>query len=135
MYGSPSRRKNRGPSRRTLAVSVLPTRGGGGRASVARAFGGGGGAQRGAMGGDVVGQVLPKEGLTCLDVAVGIASTAIADAARHAEGEQTIVVECGGRQIRKHPTVAASLHHGSVDRAAGRKTQVPRRTGSLRTGR
>ena len=44
-----------------------------------------------------MGNVLPEEGLACLDVAVGIASTAIADAAGAAESEQAIVVEgCRG---------------------------------------
>src|SRR5439155_681809 len=104
------------------------------RANVAEHVDVGVGAQRRAIGGDVVGHILPEERLAGLDLAVSVALTAIADATGHAERQQAIAVEGGGRQVREHAAVAASLDDGSVDGTARRKAQIPRRTSGAASG-
>src|SRR2546422_8077806 len=94
-----------------------------------------GAAGRPAIGGDVVGHILPEEGLAGLDAAVSIALTSIADAAGHAERKQAIVVEGRGRQVREHAAVAVSLDDGYVDGTARRKAKIPGRTSGPGTRR
>jgi hypothetical protein len=67
-------------------------------------------------------QVLSEKRLARLDVTVGIAGSAIADAAGEPEGKQTVIVEARGGKVGKHAAVAAAQNDGSVDGTAGRET-------------
>ena len=92
-------------------------------------------AQRRTVGRDVVRQVLPEKRLAGLDPTLGVTRSAVANAARHTEGKQPVIIEGRGRQVREHPAVAAALDDGGVDGAAGRKAEVACRMSRARTGR